>query len=161
MDQWRLYLEKIIQPDHKLMGPAQALDQLHIEDGGQLPFGEVRPGAPGRVYDCPSPLLPPPGAAGRRHRLPAAGDRHCPAPGDLLLPSSSTTFWTSPRPSPQRQDPTVRTAAVLLLDYLARRLSVRDIIQHALRAVPCADCRSLTLLRDLALRTWRAASHRP
>ncbi len=57
------------------------MDSFHLEDGGQLPAGEVRAGPPGAVPQSVPALLPPPGAAGGRDRLPAAGDRHRPAGG--------------------------------------------------------------------------------
>jgi len=104
MDQWRLYLDRIIYPDRKLMVQHRrwvsftlkmvvnsllpAREEARRGGGGQFPAGQVRPGPPGPVPPGVFALLPPAGAAGGRDGLPAAGDRHSPAHGGAGGPAA-------------------------------------------------------------------------
>ena len=150
MDQWRLYLEKIIHPDHKLMDQHKRWISFTLK---MVVNSLLEKCDPERRDEFMTALL-------RYYRRPERLDdgtafqlleTATALPLEICSSQQQYDLLDFAQTLSQRQDPTVRTAAVLLLDYLARRLSVRDIIQHALRAVPCADCRSLTLLRDLAL----------
>ena len=150
MDQWRLYLEKIIHPDHKLMDQHKRwinftlkmvvnalLEKCDLERRDEFMTALLR------YYRRPERLDD--SAAFQLLETATA------LPLEICSSRQQYDLLDFAQALSQRRDTTVRTAAVLLLDYLARRLSVRDIIQHALKAVPCADCRSLALLRELAL----------
>lgn len=136
VDQWRLYLDKILYPDHKLMpqhrrwigytlkfavgSPAEPLPR----PGGALPGPGVR-------------LLPQAGGSGRLHRLPAAGYRRRP-PDTAYTASRARQMTDFAAALSLRKDLTIRMAAVLLLDRLARLYPEDGRALEAVTAVPTA-----------------------
>ena len=150
LDQWRLYLGKIIAPDHKLMDQHKRWISFTLK---MVVNSLLEKCDPQRRDVFMSALL-------RYYRRPERLDdttafqlleTATALPLELCSSQQQYGLLDFAQSLSQRQDVTVRTAAVLLLDYLSQRLSVRDILQHSLQAVPCADCRSLALLRALAL----------
>ena len=150
LDQWRLYLGKIIAPDHKLMDQHKRWISFTLK---MVVNSLLEKCEPERRDAFMAELL-------RYYRRPERLDDSTAfqlletataLPLEVCSSQQQYDLLDFAQSLSRREDVTVRTAAVLLLDYLGRRLSVRDIILHALQAVPCADNRSLALLRQLAL----------
>ena len=150
MDQWRLYLGKIIAPDHKLMDQHKRWINFTLK---MVVNSLLEKCEPERRDQFMAALL-------RYYRRPERLDdgtafqlleTATALPLEICSSQQQYDLLDFAQSLSRREDLTVRTAAVLLLDYLGRRLTVRDIIQHALGAVPCGDSSSLRLLRDLVL----------
>ena len=150
MDQWRLYLGRIISPDHKLMEQHKRWINFTLK---MVVNSLLEKCGPERRDAFMAELL-------RYYRRPERLDdgtafqlleTATALPLEICSSRQQYDLLDFAQTLSRREDVTVRAAAVLLLDYLGRRLSVRDIILHALQAVPCADSRSLALLRQLAL----------
>ena len=147
MDQWRLYLDRIIYPDRKLMvqhrrwvsftlkmvvnSLLRACEQARREDFLREFLRFYR--RPERLEDETAFQLLETATALPMEEL---GDRQR---YDLLLFAQALAG---------REDATVRLAAVLLMDYLRPAIATQDVILHALRDVSCAGERTLSLLRD-------------
>ena len=147
MDQWRLYLDRIIYPDRKLMvqhrrwvsftlkmvvnSLLRACEQARREDFLREFLRFYR--RPERLEDETAFQLLETATALPMEEL---GDRQR---YDLLLFAQALAG---------REDATVRLAAVLLMDYLRPAIATQDVILHALRDVDCAGERTLSLLRD-------------
>ena len=147
MDQWRLYLDRIIYPDRKLMvqhrrwvsftlkmvvnSLLRACERARREDFLREFLRFYR--RPERLEDETAFQLLETATALPMEEL---GDRQR---YDLLLFAQALAG---------REDATVRLAAVLLMDYLRPAIATQDVILHALRDVSCAGERTLSLLRD-------------
>lgn len=147
MDQWRLYLDKIVHPDRKLMVQHRRWVSFTLKmvvNSLLRTCERERRGAflreflryyrrPERLEDETAFQLLETATA---LPLEVLEDRQR---YDLLLFAQTLAG---------REDGTVRLAAVLLLDYLRPALSTQDVILHALRDVDCAGVPTLALLRD-------------
>lgn len=151
LDQWRLYLDKILYPDHKLMQQHKRWINFTLKMVVNSLLDKCEPE---RQEEFLAVLL-------RCYRRPEQLDDEI----AFQLLETATALPLAVCTDRQRYDLldfaetlakrealTVRVGAVLLLGYLRTFVSAHDIIHHALRAVRCGDSRSLELLRELMLR---------
>ncbi len=150
LDQWRLYLNKLIRPDRKLM----AQHRRWISFTLKMVVNSL-------LEKCP---------AERRNLFLEEFLRYYRRPERLedetafQLLETATALPVEVLADPQRydllafaqalsgrRDVTVRTAAVLLLDYLRSAVSTQDVLLNALREVNCSGCGTLALLREQAV----------
>ncbi|MBD5150487.1 MAG: cytidyltransferase-related domain protein [Oscillibacter sp.] len=149
IDQWRLYLPRLIRPDRKLMAQHRRWISFTLKMVVNSLLEKCAPDRqavflqeflryyrrPERLDDETAFQLLETATA-----LPVAVLADCQR-YDLLFFAQSLSV---------RRDVTVRTAAVLLLEYLRPAISAQDVILGALRETDCRDCRSLALLREQA-----------
>ena len=151
LDQWRLYLERIVFPDRKLMSQHRRwigftlkfvvnalLDQCEPERR-ELFLAELL-----RYYRRPERL----DAAAAFRLLETAAAM----PLELCQERDRYELLDFAVTLSKREDLEVRVAAALLLDRLRRCLSAHDVILNTLRGLRCCDSRTLALLRDVAVR---------
>ena len=156
MEQWKLYLEKIIHPDHKLMSQHKRWIRFTLK---MVVNSLLERCEPERREAFLSAFL-------RYYRRPERLETET----AFQLLETATALPLEVCSDRQRYDlldfaqtlsksgdVTVRVAAALLLDYLRDFVSAHDIILHTLRDLPCGDSRSLALLRNLAIRSVSAA----
>ncbi len=150
MDQWKLYLEKIIHPDRKLMGQHRRWIRFTLK---MVVNGLLEKCGPDRRAPFMTVFL-------RYYRRPERLDGETAfqlletataLPLEALADRQRYDLLDFAQTLSRREDLTVRVAAVLLMDYLRPSLSIHDIILHALQSVDCSDSRSLALLRDAAV----------
>ncbi len=161
LEQWRLYLEKIICPDHKLMPQHKRWITFTLK---MVVNALVERCEPERREQFLSALL-------RYYRRPERLDGEIAfqlletataLPLDVCSDQQRYDLLDFAETLSKKRDLTVRAAAVLLLGYLKDYVAAHDIILHALRSVPCGDCRSLALMRDLTVRDISAGgAHAP
>ena len=151
LDQWRLYLERIVFPDRKLMSQHRRwigftlkfvvnalLDQCEPERR-ELFLAELL-----RYYRRPERL----DAAAAFRLLETAAAM----PLELCQERDRYELLDFAVTLSKREDLEARVAAALLLDRLRRCLSAHDVILNTLRGLRCGDSRTLALLRDVAVR---------
>ena len=148
MDQWKLYLEKIIRPDHKLLAQHRRwigftlkmvvnslLDKCERDRRGEFLTVFLRwYRRPERLEDETAFQLLETATALPVEVL-ADRQRY-----DLLLFAQNLA---------EREDVTVRAAAVLLLGWLRPAIATQDVVLHSLRDMDCAGSASLALLRAM------------
>ena len=151
LDQWKLYLAKIIYPDHKLMSQHKRWINFTLKLVVNALLAKCEPDRRGAFLTC---FL-------RYYRRPERLDDEIAfqlletataLPLDVCSDQQRYDLLDFAETLSKREDLTVRVAAALLLDYLRGFVSAHDIILHALRDLRCEDSRSLALLRDLTLR---------
>ncbi len=155
LDQWKLYLEKIIYPDHKLMGQHKRWISFTLKMVVNSLLAKCEPDRRGlflteflRYYRRPERL----GDETAFQLLETATA----LPLEVCQDQQRYDLLNFAETLSKREDLTVRMAAVLLLDYLRGFVSAHDIILHTLQSLPCGDSRSLSLLRELAVRNVAA-----
>ena len=150
LDQWRLYLEKIIYPDHKLMAQHRRWITFTLKLVVNSLLEKCEPDRRGAFL---APFL-------RYYRRPERlGDETAfqlletatALPMEVCSDRQRYDLMNFAETLSRREDLTVRAAAVELLRYLADYISAQDIIQHALLAVPCGDSPTLARCREEAL----------
>ena len=151
LDQWRLYLEKIIYPDHKLMlqhrrwiGFTLKMVVNSLLDKCAPDHQEEFLKAFLRYYRRPEKLEDE--TAFRLLETATA------LPVEVLEPHQRYDLLGFAQALSGRKDLTVRIAAVLLLSWLRPAVSTQDVLLGALREVDCSDCASLALLRERVCR---------
>lgn len=157
LEQWKLYLEKIIHPDHKLMDQHKRwigftlkmvvnslLTHCAVQQREQFLTAFLR------YYRCPERLD---GESAFQLLETATA-----LPLEVCSDRQRYELLVFAETLSKHSELKVRTAAVLLLDYLRNFLVTHDIILHALQSLPCDDSRTLTLLRDLTIRDISAAA---
>ncbi len=149
LDQWRLYLDKLVHPDRKLPSQHRRWISYTLK---MVVNGLLEKCEPDRRGQFMAAFL-------RYYRRPERLDDETAfqlletataLPLDALADNQRYELLDFAQTLAERQDLTVRVAAVLLMDYLRPSLSTPDIIHHALRSVDCRDSRTLALLRDTA-----------
>lgn len=150
LDQWRLYLEKIIYPDHKLMAQHRRWITFTLKLVVNSLLEKCEPDRRGAFL---APFL-------RYYRRPERlGDETAfqlletatALPMEVCSERQRYDLMNFAETLSRREDLTVRAAAVELLRYLTDHISARDVIQHALLAVPCGDSPTLARCREEAL----------
>ena len=149
LGQWKLYLEKIIFPDHKLM------PQYRSWIGYTLKFAvnSLLQHCPGReegFLDC---LLVYCRSGGRMEPDVAFRllDTFAALPLDRCTPAQRETLLRFAEVSARSRELTVRTSAALLLRALLAALPGEPRLQNALRKMHCGDSTSLSILRSRLL----------
>ena len=148
--QWRLYLAKLIRPDRKLM----AQHRRWIGFTLKMVVNSVLEKCPAdrrglflqeflRYYRRPERL--------EDETAFQLLETATALPVEVLADRQRYDLLFFAQALSSRKDVTVRTAAVLLLDYLRPAISTQDVLLGALREVDCRDCPSLALLREEAM----------
>ena len=148
--QWRLYLAKLIRPDRKLM----AQHRRWIGFTLKMVVNSVLEKCPAdrrglflqeflRYYRRPERL--------EDETAFQLLETATALPVEVLADRQRYDLLFFAQALSSRKDVTVRTAAVLLLDYLRPAISTQDVLLGALREVDCAGCPSLALLREEAM----------
>ena len=149
MDQWRLYLGKLIRPDRKLMAQHRRWISFTLK---MVVNSLLEKCSPERQAAFLLEFL-------RYYRRPERLEDETAfqlletataLPVEVLADHQRYDLLFFAQALSGRRDVTVRTAAVLLLDYLRPAIATRDVILNALREIDCRDCRSLALLREQA-----------
>ena len=144
VSQWKLWLEQIIFPDHKLMA------QHRSWIGYTLKFmvNSLLQHCPGREERFLDYLLAycRPGGRGSTEAAFQLLDTLAALPMEVCTQSQRETILRFAEASARSRELTVRTAAVLLLRVLQPYMPPRQ-MQNALRRTDCSDCASLALLR--------------
>ncbi|MCI8715409.1 MAG: cytidyltransferase-related domain protein [Oscillospiraceae bacterium] len=147
IDQWKLYLEKIIHPDHKLMPQHRRWVNFTLKMVVNSLLEKCEPDRRGeflkaflRYYRRPERL--------EDETAFQLLETATALPLEVLADRQRYELLGVAQTLAEREDAAVRAAAVLLLDYLRPAIATQDIILHALRDVDCSGCRSLELLRD-------------
>ncbi|MBD5162681.1 MAG: cytidyltransferase-related domain protein [Oscillibacter sp.] len=147
LDQWRLYLGKLIRPDRKLMAQHRRWISFTLKMVVNSLLDKCAPERQGAFLQ----------AFLRYYRRPERLDDETAfqlletataLPVEVLADHQRYDLLAFAQTLSVRGDVTVRTAAVLLLDYLRPAISAQDIILGALRETRCGRCRSLELLRE-------------
>ena len=151
LEQWKLYLEKIIYPDHKLMNQHKRWINFTLK---MVVNSLLERCEPERRTEFMSAVL-------RYYRRPEQLDDELAfqlletataLPLDICTDRQRYELLNFVDTLADREDLQVRAAAVVLLGYLRDYVSTRDIIHHSLGAVRCEDSVSLRLYRDMLLR---------
>ena len=149
MDQWRLYLGKLIRPDRKLMAQHRRWISFTLK---MVVNSLLEKCSPERQAAFLLEFL-------RYYRRPERLEDETAfqlletataLPVEVLADHQRYDLLFFAQALSGRRDVTVRTAAVLLLDYLRPAIATRDVILNALREIDCRDCRSLALLQEQA-----------
>ncbi|MDE7262123.1 MAG: cytidyltransferase-related domain protein, partial [Oscillospiraceae bacterium] len=147
LDQWRLYLEKIIYPDHKLMLQHRRWIGYCLK---RVVNSVLEKCAPDQRDGFLKAFL-------RYYRRPEKLEDETAfqlletataLPVEVLEPHQRYDLLGFAQALSGRRDLTVRIAAVLLLGWLRPAISTQDVLLGALREVDCSDCSSLALLRE-------------
>ena len=145
IDQWKLYLEKIIHPDHKLMPQHRRWVNFTLKMVVNSLLEKCEPDRRGeflkaflRYYRRPERL--------EDETAFQLLETATALPMEELEDRQRYDLMLFAQTLAEREDGAVRLAAVLLLDYLRSAISTQDVILHALRDVPCAGERTLSLL---------------
>ncbi len=147
LDQWRLYLAKLIRPDRKLMAQHRRWISFTLK---MVVNSLLDKCAPDRRDLFLQEFL-------RYYRRPERLEDETAfqlletataLPVEVLADCQRYDLLSFAQALSGRRDLTVRTAAVLLLDYLRPAITAQDVILGALREINCRDCRSLALLRE-------------
>ena len=151
VEQWRLYLGKLIRPDRKLMAQHRRWISFTLK---MVVNSLLEKCSPERRDVFLREFL-------RYYRRPERLEDETAfqlletataLPVDVLADHQRYDLLLFAQTLSVRKDVTVRTAAVLLLDYLRTAVGAQDVLLGALREVDCAGCRSLALLREQAMR---------
>ena len=150
LDQWRLYLEKIIYPDRKLMQQHRRWIHFTLKMVVNSLLEKCEPDrrelflkAFLRYYRRPERL--------EDETAFQLLETATALPVERLEDRKRYALLGFAQALAEREDVTVRAAAVLLMDYIRPGLATQDIILHALRDVDCGDSKSLFLLRRAAV----------
>ncbi len=157
VDQWRLYLDKIIYPDRKLMAQHRRWITFTLK---LVVNALLEKCEPDRREAFLAPFL-------RYYRRPERlGDETAfqlletatALPMEVCSDRQRYDLLDFASTLSRREDLTVRAAAVELLRYLKDYISTRDIVQHALLAVPCGDSPTLARCREEGLAELRGGA---
>ena len=146
VDQWRLYLDKMLYPDHKLMPQ----HRRWISYALKFAVISLLRHSPGREERFLAPVF----AYYRRPEETEDGvafqllDTAAALPDAALSPAHARELCDFAVVMCRREDLTVRLAAVLLLDRLHRLYPELDGPMEAIAAVNCGDSATLRWLRD-------------
>ena len=146
VDQWRLYLDKMLYPDHKLMPQ----HRRWISYALKFAVISLLRHSPGREERFLAPVF----AYYRRPEETEDGvafqllDTAAALPDAALSPAHARELCDFAVVMCRREDLTVRLAAVLLLDRLHRLYPELDGPMQAIAAVNCGDSATLRWLRD-------------
>ena len=146
VDQWRLYLDKMLYPDHKLMPQ----HRRWISYALKFAVSSLLSHAPGREERFLAPVF----AYYRRPEETEDGvafqllDTAAALPDAALSPAHARELCDFAVVMCRREDLTVRLAAVLLLDRLHRLYPELNGPMQAIAAVNCGDSATLRWLRD-------------
>ena len=147
LDQWRLYLAKLIRPDRKLMAQHRRWISFTLK---MVVNSLLDKCAPDRRDLFLQEFL-------RYYRRPERLEDETAfqlletataLPVEVLADCQRYDLLSFAQALSSRKDLAVRTAAALLLDYLRPAIATQDVLLNALREIDCRDCRSLALLRD-------------
>jgi len=150
LEQWRLYLGKLIRPDRKLMAQhrrwisftlkmvVNSLLERCPEDRRDRFLKEFL-----RYYRRPERL--------EDETAFQLLETATALPVEVLADHQRYDLLFFAQSLSGRKDVTVRTAAVLLLDYLRPAIATQDVLLNALREVDCSGSGSLALLREQAM----------
>ena len=147
LDQWRLYLAKLIRPDRKLMAQHRRWISFTLK---MVVNSLLDKCAPDRRDPFLQEFL-------RYYRRPERLEDETAfqlletataLPVEVLADCQRYDLLSFAQALSSRKDLAVRTAAALLLDYLRPAIATQDVLLNALREIDCRDCRSLALLRD-------------
>ncbi len=147
LEQWRLYLARIIRPDRKLMVQHRRWISFTLK---MVVNSLLDKCAPDRRDRFLREFL-------RYYRRPERLEDETAfqlletataLPVEVLADHQRYDLLFFAQTLSSRRDLTVRTAAVLLLDYLRPAISAQDVLLGALREVDCRGSRSLALLRE-------------
>ena len=150
LNQWRLYLARLIRPDRKLMVQHRRWISFTLK---MVVNSLLEKCGPDRQAVFLQEFL-------RYYRRPERLEDETAfqlletataLPVEVLADHQRYDLLFFAQALSARRDVTVRTAAVLLLDYLRPAISTQDVLLGALREVDCRDCRSLALLREQAM----------
>ena len=148
LDQWKLYLEKIIHPDHKLMNQHKRWINFTLK---MVVNSLLERCEPERRNEFMTAVL-------RYYKRPEQLDDEMAfqlletataLPLDVCSDRQRYELLNFVDTLAAREDLQVRAAAVVLLGYLRDYVSTRDIIHHGLGSVRCDDSLSLRLYRDV------------
>ena len=150
LEQWRLYLPKLIRPDRKLMVQHQRWISFTLK----MVVNSLLEKCPSdrqavflqeflRYYRRPERL--------EDETAFQLLETATALPVEVLADHQRYDLLFFAQTLSARRDVTVRTAAVLLLDYLRPNISTQDVLLGALREIDCGDCRTLSLLREQAM----------
>ena len=147
--QWKLYLEQIIFPDHKLMPQHRSWIGYTLKFVVNSLLQHCH-GREERFLDC---LLAYCRAGGRVEAGVAFQllDTFAALPLERCTPAQRETLLRFAESSVRYRELTVRTAAALLLRELLAVMPDQPRVRTALKKLPCGDSTSLTLLRDRLL----------
>ena len=147
LDQWRLYLARLIRPDRKLMAQHRRWISFTLKMVVNSVLEKCPPNRRSlflqeflRYYRRPERL--------EDETAFQLLETATALPVEVLEDWQRYDLLFFAQALSSRRDVTVRTAAVLLLDYLRPAISTQDVLLGALREVDCRDCRSLALLRE-------------
>ena len=150
LDQWRLYLARLIRPDRKLMAQHRRWISFTLKMVVNSVLEKCPPNRRSlflqeflRYYRRPERL--------EDETAFQLLETATALPVEVLEDRQRYDLLFFAQALSSRRDVTVRTAAVLLLDYLRPAISTQDVLLGALREVDCRDCRSLALLREEAM----------
>ena len=152
LDQWRLYLEKILYPDRKLMVQHRRWIGFTLK---MVVNSLLDKCAPERRAEFLKAFL-------RYYRRPEKLEDETAfqlletataLPVEVLEPHQRYELLDFAQTLSGRRELTVRVAAVLLLEWLQPAVSTQDVLLGALREVDCSGCVSLELLRERVNRT--------
>lgn len=155
LDQWKLYLEKIIYPDYKLMSQHKRWISFTLKMMVNSLLAKCGPDRRGlflneflHYYRRPERL-----ADETAFQLLETATA---LPLEVCQERQRYDLLSFAEALSRREDLTVRMAAVLLLDYLRGFVSADDRILRTLQRLSCGDSRSLSLLRELTARNISA-----
>ena len=150
LDQFRLYLDKIVNPDRKLMPQHCRWLRFTLKMVVNSLLEKCAPERRGeflkaflRCYRRPEKLSDE--AAFQLLETATA------LPVEVLEDWQRYDLLSFAQAMAGRADVTVRAAAILLLNFLRPAIATQDIILHALREIDCAGSASLGLLRESAV----------
>ena len=150
LDQFRLYLDKIVNPDRKLMPQHCRWLRFTLKMVVNSLLEKCAPERRGeflkaflRCYRRPEKLSDE--AAFQLLETATA------LPVEVLEDRQRYDLLSFAQAMADRADVTVRAAAILLLNFLRLAIATQDIILHALREIDCAGSASLGLLRESAV----------
>ncbi len=147
LEQWRVYLPKLIRPDRKLMVQHRRWISFTLKMVVNSLLEKCAPERRGAFlrefllfYRRPERL--------EDETAFQLLETATALPVEVLADHQRYDLLSFAQALAARRDVTVRTAAALLLDYLRPAISTRDVILGTLRSMDCGDCPTLSLLRE-------------
>jgi len=150
LEQWRLYLTKLIRPDRKLMAQHRRWIRFTLK---MVVNSLLVKCAPDRRGNFLHEFL-------RYYRRPERLDDETAfqlletataLPVEVIADHQRYDLLFFAQVLSTRRDVTIRAAAVQLLDYLRPNISARDVLLGALREIDCTDSRTLSFMREYAM----------